>query len=147
MNDSKFNYTAVRIYNHGLVKSLEDAYKRTETSFASNRSSFLVHLIELGLGVYMGEIEIKRLNSNESGAFHASTDIDDLSGKLDKYIAYSRDANEHSEEKLEICQGLAAAIFNILLDSLEGEFVDREAAEAGKYDKVPDRFRKGKNKA
>ena len=42
---------------------------------------------------------------------------------------------------------MAVAIFNILLDSLEGKFVDKEAADAGKYDNVPERFKKGNGKA
>ena len=44
MKDSKFSYTAVRIYNTDLIEELEKTFNRTETSFASNRSQFLVHL-------------------------------------------------------------------------------------------------------
>ncbi len=144
MKNSKFNYTAVRIYSQDLTKSLDEAFKRTETSFASNRSAFLVHFI--GLGVYMSELQVKRLNPIEDTPFQIPTDIEDLSEMLDQYIIYSGKSNEKSEEKLEICEGLADAIFNILLDSLEGKFVDKEAADAGKYDNVPKRFKKGNGK-
>ncbi len=146
MKNSKFNYTTVRIYSQDLTKSLDEAFKRTETSFASNRSAFLVHFIELGLGAYMSELQVKRLNPIEDTPFQIPTDIEDLSEMLDQYIIYSGKSNEKSEEKLEICEGLADAIFNILLDSLEGKFVDKEAADAGKYDNVPKRFKKGNGK-
>lgn len=65
MKDSKFSYTAVRIYNTDLIEELEKTFNRTETSFASNRSQFLVHLIELGLGSYKETLEGKRSMPNE----------------------------------------------------------------------------------
>ena len=141
MKDSKFSYTAVRIYNIDLISELEKTFKRTETSFASNRSQFLVHLIELGLGSYKETLEGKRSMPNER-PFELPTDIEDLRDLLDKYISYSRDADRKSKEKLEVCESLASAILNVLLASLEGDFVDKEACEAGKYDEVPKRFRK-----
>ena len=66
MKDSKFSYTAVRIYNTDLIEELEKTFNRTETSFASNRSQFLVHLIELGLGSYKETLEGKRSMPKES---------------------------------------------------------------------------------
>lgn len=93
MKDSKFSYTAVRIYNQDLTKSLDEAFKRTETSFASNRSAFLVHLMELGLGVYMSKLQVKRLNPIEDTPFQIPTNIEDLSEMLDQYIIYSRESN------------------------------------------------------
>lgn len=143
MKDSKFSYTAVRIYNIDLINELEKTFKRTETSFASNRSQFLVHLIELGLGSYKETLEGKRSMPNER-PFDLPTDIEDLRDLLDKYITYSRDADKKSKEKLDVCESLAAAILNVLMAFLEGDFVDREACEAGKYDEVPKRFKKKK---
>lgn len=141
MKDSKFSYTAVRIYNIDLINELEKTFKRTETSFAANRSQFLVHLIELGLGSYKETLEGKRSMPNER-PFDLPTDIEDLRDLLDKYISYSRDVDKKSKEKLEVCESLASAILNVLLASLEGDFVDKEACEAGKYDEIPKRFRK-----
>lgn len=143
MKDSKFSYTAVRIYNIDLISELEKTFKRTETSFASNRSQFLVHLIELGLGSYKETLEGKRAAPKEK-PFDLPTDIEDLRDLLDKYITYSRDADKKSKEKLDVCESLAAAILNVLMAFLEGDFVDREACEAGKYDEVPKRFKKKK---
>lgn len=145
MKDSRFSYTAVRIYSKDLIDKLEEAFVRTETSFASNRSEFLVHLIELGLASYQREVGTKRDNPIDS-AFERPTDIDDFQDLLDEYITYSRGENEKSQEMLEICEGLASAIFNILVESLEGNFIDKEAAEAGKYDDLPKRFKKGNGK-
>lgn len=89
MKDSKFSYTAVRIYNTDLIEELEKTFNRTETSFASNRSQFLVHLIELGLGSYKETLEGKRSMPNEK-PFDLPTDIEDLRDLLDKYITYGK---------------------------------------------------------
>ena len=143
MKDSKFSYTAVRIYNTDLIEELEKTFNRTETSFASNRSQFLVHLIELGLGSYKETLEGKRSMPNEK-PFDLPTDIEDLRDLLDKYITYSRDQNKKSGEKLEVCESITSAILNILLASLNGDFIDKEACDAGKYDEVHKRFKKKK---
>ena len=147
MKESKFSYTALRIYNQDLAKSLEEAYDRAETSFATNRSAFLTHLVELGLGVYMSEINAKRQNDIGTAALKAPKDIECLSELIEEYIKYSRTSNERSDEKLDVCETLSSAILNILLASLEGEFVDKEAADSGQYDELPKRFKKGSNKA
>lgn len=141
--DSRFQYTAVRIYDKNLVDKLKEVFERTETSFASNKSEFLVRMIELGLSSYMREVTIKRDNPIDT-AFQRPTDMDDFSDLLDEYILYSRNENEKSKEMLKTCEELMSSIFNILLESLDGKFIDKEAAEAGKYDGLPKRFQKKK---
>lgn len=143
--ENPFTTVTVRIYSLDLASSLNESFKRAETSFASNKSAFLVHLIKLGLATYDHEIEVKRQNPLGPSK-ETPTDIDDFQDMLDEYIKYSRKTNEVTEEKLEVCECLASAILNILLDSIEGKFVDKEAAEAGHYDGLPRRFKKGKGK-
>lgn len=141
MKDAKFSYTAVRIYSKDLLDRLQAAFERTENSFAANKSEFLVHLIELGLADYQKEITTKRDNPTGT-ALERATDIEDFTELLNQYITFARNENERSKESLKVCEGLSSSIYNILVEYLDGKFVDREAVEAGKYDKLPKRFDK-----
>lgn len=139
--EKQFSMVTVRVYNDELAQSLEDSFKRAETSFASNKSAFLVHLIQLGLATYDKEIEEKRQNP-QGPSKTTPLDIEDLKELLEDYIKYTRSFNSDAEKNMEICQSLSSAALNVLLESLAGKFIDQDAVEMGIYDKLPKRFRK-----
>lgn len=134
-----FACVTVRNYNRNLDKLLSETFKKTETSFANSKSQFLIHLIELGLAIYLKKINQKEDNKEIDSL---SIEYKELMALFNSFIEYSRAENEISKVNCKVLNLLSSAILGILIDIAEGRDIDIEEIEKGMYDKIPDRFLK-----
>lgn len=142
MENKKYSFACVTVrnYNRALDEMLSETFKKTQNQFANSKSQFLNYLTEIGLAVYLKELN--KQDGNASVTHESVKEINELKDLFNEFINYSKNENENSKLQQKVSTLLGSAILGILMDIAEGKEINLESIENGDYDKIPERFLK-----